>query len=422
MVALVIESWIWYGVVVAVAASRIVARRMLLGSFKRFQVDDYLMLAALCFYTTLIATINIVRYVNSNLLPPGFDVNSLSPQDIEGRVYGSKLILVVEQCQCCTVWLAKACLLTLYLRLTTLRSENIILRILCGYVAFGFIFMEVFYFGVWCQPFHNYWAVPTPNVQCDAATNHLITNAFFNLTSDCCMLAIGLPMFLRLNLQWKKKVPVIGLFSLGIFVILAAVLNKVYSFSEPFGAMWTYWYVRESSTALLVANLPFVWTLWRTMAGLQTVKGGSGQGTVELTQTMSRGEKMAGSLAGGSVWRRQGSEGTFTSQDEELARGQRSSTPGDLTLDEMLMEGKYARAIDGDEEVSPYTHPSLYYARGARLDSLPPKALVSPKRNGGEQEVVRRDSGSPERSRGSASFSSASQNPLGTARSIGSFV
>ena len=72
---------------------------MTLGSFKKFQADDYLMVLALCFYTTLIATINIVRNTSSNLLPPGFDVNNLSKADKSEREYGSKLILVVEQCQ-----------------------------------------------------------------------------------------------------------------------------------------------------------------------------------------------------------------------------------------------------------------------------------------------------------------------------------
>ena len=47
----------------------------------------------------------------------------------------------------------------------------------------------------------------------------------------------------------------------------------MYSFTEPFGASWTYWYIRECSTALLVANLPFVWTFWRTMSGTKTVIG-----------------------------------------------------------------------------------------------------------------------------------------------------
>jgi len=118
---------------------------MTLGAFKRFQSDDYIMLGALCFYTTLIATINIVRHTSSNLLPPGYDVDNMTKEDISERTYGSKLILVVEQCQCVTVWAAKACLLIMYLRITNMRREHIVIWVLAAYVAFGFVFMEIFY-------------------------------------------------------------------------------------------------------------------------------------------------------------------------------------------------------------------------------------------------------------------------------------
>jgi hypothetical protein len=125
--------------------------------------------------------------------------------------------------------------------------------------------MEILYLGVWCRPFSNYWALPTPNTQCNAATNHLITNAVLNLSSDLIMLAIGCSLFIRNNLPWSRKLILAGIFGVGVFVILAAVLNKYYSFSHPFGTEWTFWYVRESSTAILVANLPFLWTLLRRM-------------------------------------------------------------------------------------------------------------------------------------------------------------
>ena len=269
MLELLVESWIWYGVVLLVAISRFVSRYMTFGTIKKYQIDDYLMILTLCFYTVLIPVINIVRDHDSNLLPPHFDPATLTAQDVARRAHGSKLILVVEQCQCVTIWLAKACVLILYLRLTTMRREHIVIQVLFGYVIISFVVMDILYFGVWCRPFSNYWAVPTPNPQCDAATHHLITNAVFNLTSDILMLVIGLPLFLRLKLPLRKKIPVVCVFSLGIFTVLAAILNKVYSFSEPFGNEWTYWYIRESSTALLVANLPFVWALWRKLMGFE---------------------------------------------------------------------------------------------------------------------------------------------------------
>jgi hypothetical protein len=128
----------------------------------------------------------------------------------------------------------------------------------------------------------NSRAVPTPNPQCSTAVNHLITNAVFNISSDVLMLALGVPMFIRIQIPLSKKIPL-----LGIFVIIAAVLNKWYSFTEPFGNAWTYWYVRESATAIIVANLPFVWLLYRRIFGIRTnsvtgSKTKSGHNTISL--------------------------------------------------------------------------------------------------------------------------------------------
>ena len=87
--------------------------------------------------------------------------------------------------------------------------------------------------------------MPTPNEQCNTATNHLITNAFFNLTSDIILLSIALPMFIRSRLPMRKKIALVCVFGLGLFVILCAILNKYYSFTEPFGSMWTFWVGQE---------------------------------------------------------------------------------------------------------------------------------------------------------------------------------
>ncbi|KAK4555605.1 hypothetical protein LTR86_007358 [Recurvomyces mirabilis] len=402
---------------------RSISRGMNLGSAKRFQTDDYLMLLALSFYTTLVATINIVRYANSNLLPPGYDINDLARSDIAEREYGSKLILVVEQCQCCTIWLAKACLLIMYLRLTTMRRENIAIKVLCGYVAFGFVFMEIFYFGVWCRPFYEYWAVPTDNIQCSAATNHLITNAVLNLTSDLIMIAIGLPMFLRLKLPMKKKVPIVGIFSLGLFVILAAILNKVYSFSQPFGSLWTYWYVRESSTALLVANLPFVWTFWRRVTGMTSVDGKSRHDSVSPEDVLSnRSEKPATGRR--SSARRQPSfpwnvEATEIRHDDVEMGGRigRIRSGGDMTLDEIL--GESSTDLTQGEEVTKYTHPALFYCKKGKGDGhIPshlPRAVLS---DGSPRDVVRRDSDSDHRAHESSTFPPSA----GSHKSAGSFL
>ncbi|KAF1962272.1 hypothetical protein CC80DRAFT_487777 [Byssothecium circinans] len=120
--------------------------------------------------------------------------------------------------------------------------------------------MEILYLGVWCRPFNQYWAVPT-SIQCAAATNHLITNAVINLSSDLMIISLPMPLLFRVKLPLKKKLVLGGIFAIGAFNVVAAVLNKYYSFSNPFGSEWPEWYLRESYTALLCANLPLTYPL-----------------------------------------------------------------------------------------------------------------------------------------------------------------
>jgi len=221
-------------------------------------------------YTVLIVMSNIEAKAQSNLLPPGFDVSSLTEQEVAHREYGSKIVVVVEQMQIAVIWACKACLLILYHRLTRMvaSKENIAIKILAVYVALGFVVMEILYFAAWCRPFQQYWAVPARSSQCTALINHRITNAVFNISSDIIMLCIALPLFIRSQLPLKRKLILCCIFSLGFFVILASVLNKYYGFSNPYQPTWVTWYTRESSTAILVANLPFTWTLLRKVFNL----------------------------------------------------------------------------------------------------------------------------------------------------------
>lgn len=94
--------------------------------------------------------------------------------------------------------------------------------------------MELLYFAVWCRPFHEYWAVP-PNSskmplmtylltlmssgQCSAATNHLITNAVFNISSDLIIISIPMPLLFKVRLPMKNKVILFVIFIIGAFTV-----------------------------------------------------------------------------------------------------------------------------------------------------------------------------------------------------------
>jgi hypothetical protein len=212
-------------------------------------------------YTVMIVLANKWLKAQSNLEPDRFDFSALTTEELDKRRYGSKLVIVVEQMQIAVIWSCKACLLIMYQRITrtALQKENVAIKILSAYTALGFVIIEVLYFAAWCRPFSEYYAVPTSSSQCNALVHHRITKAVFNISSDLIMLCIALQMLIRSLLPVKRKLILCGIFSLGIFVVAASILNSYYSFQNPYRPTWIFWYVRESSTAVLVANLPFTW-------------------------------------------------------------------------------------------------------------------------------------------------------------------
>ena len=103
---------------------------------------------------------------SSNLIPPGEDVSEYSRSEIDTRVLGSKFVMVAEQMQIATIWLVKACLLIMYFRMTAVLPQRKLVVATSIYVAVTFVVMEILYFGVWCRPFNQYFAVPTNSSEC----------------------------------------------------------------------------------------------------------------------------------------------------------------------------------------------------------------------------------------------------------------
>lgn len=130
---------------------------MHLGSIKRLQIDDALMLLAFTTYTVDIVFLNIVAVTPTNLFPPGTDITTFTPDDYSIRIYGSRITVLVEQMQCITIWTVKACLLIMYLRIISRRTERMYMIALAIYTGLGFVIMEVLYLGVWCRPLTEYW-------------------------------------------------------------------------------------------------------------------------------------------------------------------------------------------------------------------------------------------------------------------------
>ncbi len=220
------------------------------------------MLAAFGWFTTLVVCLNVVvTGGGSNLFLPE-EFATFTPEDIKERINGSKVVVISEQAMLNTIYFTKACMLIMYRRLTMGLRQQRTVKAIAVYVALGWVGTELAFF-LACRPFNGYWAVPPPNPQCTTLQHYSITQAVFNISSDLMMLGVMLPLLVQANLPTKQKVALLAIFSMGSFVIVAAILTKVFNLSDVYSTVYMLWYTREGSVAIYVANLPMIWPLLR---------------------------------------------------------------------------------------------------------------------------------------------------------------
>lgn len=117
--------------------------------------------------------------------------------------------------------------------------------------------------------------------QCSNYQYYEIVQGSFSISADVFMLLVAIPMLVQVRVPMKQKLILLLLFGMGIFVIVAAVLNKVYCLVPALiSYVYMNWYFREATVAILVTNLPLVWSLLRDVfPALKSWTGGSKRGT-----------------------------------------------------------------------------------------------------------------------------------------------
>jgi hypothetical protein len=116
--------------------------------------------------------------------PADYDQVLSDPQQVRDRIFGSKIVIGLEQCMLFSTWGVKTCMLTLFWRLTKNLRLHVYVKIVAVYVAVGFVVIMVTYYAVYCRPFSQYWAMPVQDMQCATYQRYSITQAVFNLSSD----------------------------------------------------------------------------------------------------------------------------------------------------------------------------------------------------------------------------------------------
>lgn len=214
------------------------------------------------FYATLVISLNVISGGGgSNLYEPD-DLPQFTESEVAARIFGSKIVVVSEQAMLNVIYTIKACMLIMYTRLTLGTHSQWQTRWLAVYVCMGWVASETAFFTT-CIPFDGYWSVPPPSEQCATLERYSIVQGTFNISSDALMLFIPLPLIFRTTLPWRQKLVLLFVFSLGLFVIVAALLTKIFNLTAIWDPTYMLWYVREASVAVYVSNLPMIWPLLR---------------------------------------------------------------------------------------------------------------------------------------------------------------
>ncbi|KAF6833244.1 UbiD family decarboxylase [Colletotrichum musicola] len=252
-VEMTVECWVWYSLAMVAVTTRFVSQYSVRKRdfIKQIPPDDILMLIIAFIYTITIVALFTYFEINSEV-----DYTNITPEDnfVTGRKLGI-LNILAETAMQTTLWGNKCCLLLLYIRLTLFGHRRRLWVVVSVYTASAFVAIMVALYGGWCRPFSDYLVLEPADMECVTWTQYNILQLTLNLSTDLILLIIPVVMVSRLKMKLGKKILLCCLFSLGIFVMLAAILTKVTVFANSVQPVWFLWCVREVSTAMLVGNL-----------------------------------------------------------------------------------------------------------------------------------------------------------------------
>ncbi|KAL8814589.1 MAG: hypothetical protein Q9223_006197 [Gallowayella weberi] len=269
-----VETTALYAVGLVFVIVRLGARLKKFG-FTRLQPDDWFMAQNMVWYTLLYVSVNEIIFGGGSNFMTQEDIDTLTPESMAMRVRGSKWVLVSED-----------------QGLKQLKIVNAVAL----YVIIGFIGVQIALFTN-CRPFYGYWSVPPSSEQCWSYYNYEIVEGCFNVSADLILLIIGLPLLFKARIPLQQKMILLIVFGMGIFVIAAALLCKVYGLYPPLiNYSYLNWFFREASVSIYVTNIPVIYSFMREMFpqlakwGFNTTKGSATRSNGNLRHTRPGGK------------------------------------------------------------------------------------------------------------------------------------
>ncbi|KLJ11087.1 hypothetical protein EMPG_13607 [Blastomyces silverae] len=251
------DLWIVSTTMVIVAGLFVCAR--LVGRYIRggFQIDDYMITAALI--SSIILSITENMAVAHGYGRHAFDLTK------EEKILALKWFFAAQVFYKIVITLAKMSIPFLYMRIfyieRYMRWACISLNIFIGAHGIAFVLATIWQ----CDPMAGFWDKSIPGFQC--VNNHPFWLSFsvINISTDVVMLVLPVQEVLRLKRRRREKFGLVLVFSLGAFVCITSIVRAttLASSSIPKDVTWaaipaTVWSVVECNTGIICACLPMI--------------------------------------------------------------------------------------------------------------------------------------------------------------------
>ncbi|KAK3689902.1 hypothetical protein B0T22DRAFT_514670 [Podospora appendiculata] len=258
--------------------------------------DDWLIIPGLMFTVGLNVTVIIGVFI-ANL--GGHKTAATTRETI---IASNQISWAIELLNVPAIILVKSSIVMFYYRIFHAQGRVflVIVWVLLGLIALRISF---FFAGIFkCVPIQNIWLVNTPGHNgCNEYILDYQVSAISNAVTDFLILIVPIPFVWQMRLPLRKRIGVIGIFLLGGFTLVAAIL-RVYFFQSVgnkinqgltdttyYQAPVFYWTAIENSIAVICACLPLMRTIVvhssveravrRSWDSLRSRRGKSGRGT-----------------------------------------------------------------------------------------------------------------------------------------------
>ncbi|KAK1506399.1 hypothetical protein CTAM01_03734 [Colletotrichum tamarilloi] len=281
-----LEIWTLYAVATLMIAARVFCRTKQVG-VSGFRPDDYIIFftwvypillslgwirfrltswqslyTSVCVMATLFAL--IAQGKHTSLLTPEQRA-TLPESEFYQWEYGSKNFVAGMIIYATVVWSLKFNMLFFYRRLVAGQWVDKFIFPVMGLVGATAVAMGLI-IALTCLPLSLMWQIrPDPGENCVPQNKIYFYSIFvMNVTTDLCIIAIPIPVISLVRASIWRRIGVYFLFSLGVFIMVAATIRVVLIFHPTGGfgpgAMWS---IREDFIAIFVGQAPMVVPLFK---------------------------------------------------------------------------------------------------------------------------------------------------------------